>query len=91
MQEQKISVIFDETPDFEGQYVLNVLFAVVSAQGGHQIHTHLADTMFLSQCNHGTVAHAVVRVLTEYNIAFQNVISINTDHAKYMLRHTTLC
>ncbi len=82
----KVSVIFDETPDTEGRCVLNILLAPLKKDDSNRIVSYLVDTVFMDKCDHSTVSQAIIKVLHEYEIKSENVISFNTDNAAYMLK-----
>ena len=83
---QKISVIFDKTPDLEERCVLNILLALMRKTGEGQIPVYVADTIFLNEYNHLTISQSVIATLRDFSIAFNDVVSFNTDSAAYMVK-----
>ncbi len=86
LSNKPICVIFDEMSDDEGRYVLNILACPVTAPKDENglLKSYLLDVCFLEKTNHSTVAQAVVGVLNEYGITFDNVAVFDTDNAAYM-------
>ena len=80
-----ICVIFDEMIDNDGRYVLNILACPVNAATDENglLKSYLLDTCFLEKTNHSTVAQAVVGVLNEYGVNYDNVVDFDTDNATY--------
>lgn len=67
--------------------MLNILFApLLITNNSNKIASYLVDTEFMDKCDHSTVSQAVIKVLHDYDIEANNVISYNTDNAAYMLK-----
>ena len=64
--------------------MLNVLLAPLKMNKEGKVLSYLADTIFLEKTNHSTVSQAVIKVLQDYHIEFDNVICFDTDNAAYM-------
>lgn len=80
LRDQKVQVQCDETTDCASNCVLNVLVQVMNKDAP----IFLADSVFLEKTNNVTVAQAVVKVLTDYGIAFNDVLIFNSDNVSYM-------
>lgn len=91
LEQKPVAVIFDETPDPQGRCVLNILLAPLVLDANGKLNSFLADTVFLKTVDHKTVSQSVVRTLQEYGVANENVISINTDNAAYMIKAFNDC
>uniref|UniRef100_A0A8D0L3M5 CGG triplet repeat-binding protein 1 n=1 Tax=Sphenodon punctatus TaxID=8508 RepID=A0A8D0L3M5_SPHPU len=81
---KKIALIVDESWDADYRFILNVLAAPLEKDVAGRIRPYLLDTIFLKSIDHGIVARSVVTVISEYNIAFENVYFFTTDNAAYM-------
>ena len=46
----------------------------------------LIETVFLTAVNHATVGQAIIKILSNYDINFDNVVGFLSDNAKYMLK-----
>ena len=54
--------------------------------GEGRIPVYVADTIFLTECNHHNVSQSVIATLRDFSIAFNDVVSFNTDNAAYMAK-----
>ena len=86
IKDMPVSVMFDETPDAEGRCVLNIMVSPLAKDKSGKIRSYLIDTVFLDKCNHSTVANAAVNALNDIGVKPEDVISIDTDNAAYMLK-----
>ena len=84
LRDKPVAIIFDEMSDSEGRYVFNVLIAPLELDSSGRILAYLGDTLFLEKTNHSTVARAVIKVVQDYDIDFDDVICFDTDAASYM-------
>ena len=70
--------------DDEGRFVLNVLVAPLQRNEAGRVVTYLLGTEFLKVTNHSTVSQAVVKVVNDFEICYENVTVFDTDNAAYM-------
>ena len=72
--------------DNEGRYILNTLARPVNIARNENglLKSYLLDSCFLKKTNHLTVSQAVVGVLNEYGVIYDNVVIFDTDNAVYM-------
>lgn len=66
------------------RYVLNVLASPLELDKTGAVRPYLLDTVFLDSTNFSTVAAAVIKTVTAFEISYEDIVVINTDNAAYM-------
>ncbi|GFO18988.1 CGG triplet repeat-binding protein 1 [Plakobranchus ocellatus] len=79
-----VSLSTDEMSDANGRYVLNVLASPLELDKTGAVRPYLLDTVFLDSTNFSTVAAAVIKTVTAFEINYEDIVVINTDNAAYM-------
>ena len=76
------NIYLNETNDFRGRYVLNILIGIFN---GEVQEAYLLHTKFLQQTNSETVTQATIEALNSLwtNLQFSKVRLLLTDYAPY--------
>ena len=62
-------------------------FASANAKNRRRANSvYVANTIFLTECNHQTVSQSVIATLRDFSIAFNAVVSFYTNNASYMVK-----
>lgn len=77
-----VVLLSDETTDKGGRYVFAVLVKTVEAVSEQLL--FVASVKVLETANSTDCARAILNVLQEYNIKYENVKAIVSDSARYM-------
>ena len=79
-----MTIIADETTDVAGRYVVNILLQPLDSLDADNCKALLVNAEFLPAFNNVTIAQLIIRMLTNVNIDFNNVLSLISDDAAYM-------
>ena len=83
LQDQKICVIADESPDVMGRPAVNTLLSYYLVEKNEKAVT-LVDTSILRSCNSTSLALLLTKVLTDFGKDWNDVIGLASDSAEYM-------
>ena len=86
LEGRKVAVMGDETTDAAGNCVFNILAAILDDDecGDEKLPVYLLEAVFIEKSNNITASQAVVRVVTDFHINFNNVLVFNSDNVAYM-------
>ena len=82
---RKVAIIADETTNVVGRYVVTILLQPLdSLDADNNCKALLVNTEFLPTVNNVTIAQLIIRVLTNINTDFNNVLALISDNAANM-------
>ena len=81
---RKVAIIADETTEVAGSYIVNILLQPLDSLDADNCKALLVNTEFLQAVNNIAIAQLNIRMLTNVNIDFNNVLALISDNAAFI-------